>query len=511
MLQPTPDTSFDAARWAAMRYFNLFRLIIAAAFLTAGRMLELGQQAPTLFIAVAGAYLLAVLLLGFPDAGRRLGLARLVTLQVLVDVTALTILMWSSGGYRSGIPLLMLVVLAGAGLVAEGRMVLFYAALATVAVLAESAVRLISGGSTDFFSVGLLCIGFFTVATVARLLALRAKANERLAVERGEDLQRQQALNEQIIRDMPDGVVVLSAQGQVRLYNPRATALLGAWLAEGEPLSAHLPTSPGVDFADPHQCRVELGSKTLQCKSMGTVNDAGDVLIYLEDLDRVQSQAQQIKLAALGRLTASIAHEIRNPLSAVTHAAELLREEKRSEMQVRLIRIINDNSLRIEQLVRDVLALGRRDQALAEKLVLDTFVRDFLDEFTVHDVVERGVFHVELAADLTIAFDRAHLHQILWNLLGNARRYCSGLPESIRIGGQVLEQGRTALLIVDDGPGIPVEARSQAFEPFYTTHSKGTGLGLYIARELAEANRAAIDILENQPGAQLRLTGRSAP
>lgn len=180
-------------------------------------------------------------------------------------------------------------------------------------------------------------------------------------------------------------------------------------------------------------------------------------------------------------------------------------------MQVRLIRIINDNSLRIEQLVRDVLALGRRDQALAEKLVLDTFVRDFLDEFTVHDVVERGVFHVELAADLTIAFDRAHLHQILWNLLGNARRYCSGLPESIRIGGQVLEQGRTALLIVDDGPGIPVEARSQAFEPFYTTHSKGTGLGLYIARELAEANRAAIDILENQPGAQLRLTGRSAP
>ena len=82
---------------------------------------------------------------------------------------------------------------------------------------------------------------------------------------------------------------------------------------------------------------------------------------------------------------------------------------------------------------------------------------------------------------------------------------------SIRIGGQVLEEGRTALLIVDDGPGIPVEARSQAFEPFYTTHSKGTGLGLYIARELAEANRAAIDILENQPGAQLRLTGRSAP
>ena len=510
MLTANPDTSFDAARWAAMRYFNLFRLVIAAVFLTVGRALDLGQQAPTLFIATAGAYLLAVLLLGFPDAGRRLGMSRLLTIQVLIDVAALTMFMWASGGYRSGIPLLMLVVLAGAGLVAEGRMVLFYAALATVAVLAESGLRLFRDGSADFFSVGLLCIGFFTVALVARLLALRAQANERLALERGEDLQRQQALNEQIIRDMPDGVVVLAADGRVRMFNPRATDLLGDWLAPGELLSAHVPAQ-GFDFVDPRQCRVEHGSKTLQCKSMGVVNDAGDVLIYLEDLDRVQSQAQQIKLAALGRLTASIAHEIRNPLSAVTHAAELLRDEKRSEMQVRLIRIINDNSLRIEQLVRDVLALGRRDQALTEKLQLDAFVRDFLDEFTVHDLVERAVFRIELPADLTIAFDRAHLHQILWNLLGNARRYCSGLPGSIRLVGSSLADGRTALSIIDDGPGIPAEARNHAFEPFYTTHSKGTGLGLYIARELADANRASIDILENQPGAQLRLSGRSTP
>lgn len=510
MTQVQPDTSFDAARGTALRYFNLFRLVIAAGFLTAGRMIELGQQAPTLFLAVAAGYLVAVLVLGFPDAVRRFGMNRLLTMQVVIDVVVLTLFMWTSGGYRSGIPLLMLVVLAGAGLVAEGRMVLFFAALATVAVLAESALRLLSEGTADFFSVGLLCIGFFTVATVAQLLALRAKANERLAEERGEDLQRQQSLNEQIIRDMPDGVVVLAADGRVRMFNPRASALLGNWLAPGEDFSVRVPIS-SIEVASPHQCRVEVGNKTLQCKSMGTVNDAGDVLIYLEDLDRVQSQAQQIKLAALGRLTASIAHEIRNPLSAVTHAAELLREEKRGEMQVRLIRIINDNSLRIEQLVRDVLALGRRDQALAEKLSLDAFVRDFLDEFTVHDAVQRAVFKLDLPAELTIAFDRAHLHQILWNLLGNARRYCSGLPGSIRLQARALDDGRTALYIADDGPGIPAEARSQAFEPFYTTHPKGTGLGLYIARELADANRASLDILDNQPGAQLCLTGRSTP
>ncbi|MBL8453104.1 MAG: PAS domain-containing sensor histidine kinase, partial [Zoogloea sp.] len=191
------------ARAEPLRYLNIFRLILAGFFLVAGRVLQLGSDSPTLFIAAAIAYMAAVLILGFKDAERLLGSSRLLTLQVLVDVTLLTVIMWTSGGYRSGMPILILVALAGAGLVGQGRMVLFYAAYATVAVLLENSLRLLSGRDTvDFFTVGITCIGFFAIAQVARLLAHRALANEDLARQRGADLANQLRLNRQIIQDM---------------------------------------------------------------------------------------------------------------------------------------------------------------------------------------------------------------------------------------------------------------------------------------------------------------------
>src|SRR6185369_3357392 len=158
-----------AVRGNSLRYLNLFRLIVAAVFAVFGTSLGLGQDAPSLFLGLAIAYLLAVLGLGFPDAVRRIGLERLITLQVLLDILFLSLLMGASGGYRSGLPMLMMVVLAGAGLVGEGRMVLFYAAVATLAVLVENALRIAAGrGGTDFFAVGVVCTGFFGVAQIGR-------------------------------------------------------------------------------------------------------------------------------------------------------------------------------------------------------------------------------------------------------------------------------------------------------------------------------------------------------
>ncbi|MFN4064592.1 MAG: PAS domain-containing sensor histidine kinase, partial [Parazoarcus communis] len=175
----------DPARRQSLRYFNLFRLVVAGLFVVTGRELNLGNEHPGLFFGASIAYLAAVLALGFPDAVRRLGFDRLVTLQVLIDVVLLTAIMWTSGGFRSGMPVLMMIVLAGAGLVAEGRMVLFLAAAATVAVLGENGWRYVVDGTPgDFLQVGITCIAFFGIALVARLLALRAKANASLAEER---------------------------------------------------------------------------------------------------------------------------------------------------------------------------------------------------------------------------------------------------------------------------------------------------------------------------------------
>ena len=235
--QTLADPAFSDAeegRAEPLRYLNLFRLVLAGLFLVAGPALNLGGDSPTIFFGASFAYLAAVLILGFPDAERLLGRSRLITLQVLVDVTLLTLIMWASGGYRSGMPILILIALAGAGLVGQGRMVLFYAAYATLAVLLENAFRLLSGRATvDFFTVGITCIGFFAIAQVARLLALRALANEDLARQRGADLASQLRLNRQIIQDMQDGVLVVGDGGVVRRFNPQAVALLGAGLREG--------------------------------------------------------------------------------------------------------------------------------------------------------------------------------------------------------------------------------------------------------------------------------------
>jgi len=507
------------ARAEPLRYLNIFRLILAGFFLVAGRPLQLGSDSPTLFIATAIAYMAAVLILGFKDAERLLGTSRLLTLQVLVDVTLLTVIMWTSGGYRSGMPILILVALAGAGLMGQGRMVLFYAAYATVAVLLENALRLLSGRDTvDFFTVGITCIGFFAIAQVARLLAHRALANEDLARQRGADLANQLRLNRQIIQDMQDGVLVVGEGGIVRQFNPQAVALLGASLREGMSLQACAPTleremrRQAAQGESAHSLRADGSGKMLLVRAL-PAGDAKDTLIYLEDFDRIHRQIQQVKLAALGRLTASIAHEIRNPLASVYSAAELLLEEKRSEMQARLIRIISNNAQRIDRLVSDVLALGRRDEALPEELQLAEFVDEFLEEFTLAEGQgAEGVVVSRMAPDVSLCMDRTHLRQILWNLVGNARRHCSGGPAAVVISARAFEEGRVELEVQDDGPGIPEDHRSQIFEPFFTTHSKGTGLGLYIARELAEANGAVLELLATSAaGAHFRIIGRAKP
>ncbi|HJV24966.1 MAG TPA: PAS domain-containing sensor histidine kinase [Aromatoleum sp.] len=514
---------FDAARWVPLRYLNFFRLIIAGLFLVAGIELNLGADAPRVFKGAAIAYIAAVLTLGFPDAARRLGLDRLITLQVVIDIVLLGLIMWASGGYASGMPVLMMVILAGAGLVAKERMVLFYAALATVTVLTENVWRLLSNGKpADFLQVGILCTGFFGIAITARLLARRAKANESLAVQRGEALAKQQAVNERIIRDMQDGVVVLDGEGRVLQANPRAAELLGVLSLEGLRLSdldENLADLRNACGAEGRLLRAGAAGKLLRCRALGAHDDERDderddgteTLVYLTDYEEIQTQIQQLKLAALGRLTASMAHEIRNPLSAVTQAAELLTEEKRGEVQVRLIRIINDNARRIERMIRDVLALGRREDMLPEALPLDVFASGLVDERALGGGSEREIYRFDLPHGATLAIDRAHLHQILDNLLANARRYCSGQPGSVRVFAANETGGRTALHVVDDGPGIPETDRSRIFEPFFTTHPKGTGLGLYIARELADANGATLELLDNSPGAHFVLTGRSLP
>ena len=517
-MTPAAAARAYSLRTVPRRIFNLFRLTVAGLLVVAGPRLGLGVEQPQLYFAVSLVYLALVFASGFPLTARLLGDARLYLLQSLVDIAALTAIMAISGGHASGFSVLLLVYLAGAGVLGEGRMPVFFAAVATLAVLGENAWReFTSATGAEWLRVGVLCIAFFAVALAARWLALRARSQETLAAERGEALGRQQAINERIIEDMSDGVLVFDADGRLRQLNPRASALLGEAAHPG----ARLPAL-GALVA---QCRAAAGDevpllhldfagRSLRARAVRAdraQGAGGDVLVYLTDLDDVLKQIQQHKLAALGRLTASMAHEIRNPLTAVTQAADLMAEEKRPEVQARLRRIIGDNARRIERMVRDVLALGRRDEVVREALPLAPALGGVIEDLALSGGAERAVYALDVADGLTLGIDRAHFHQILLNLLNNARRHCSGAPGAIRLAATVDAAGQVELHVRDDGPGIDAARRAAVFEPFYTSDPKGTGLGLYIARELAEANGASLELAPDGPGAHFILRARSRP
>lgn len=494
--------------WRSFQYFNLYRLIVAAVLvatstLSHGWLSPFRFAYPVLFDSVGIPYILAT------GAGaalsvcwhRRFNLQ--LSFQVMADALAVTLFMYAAGGLSSGLGVLLLVSLAAASLVGRGQMVLFYAAFATLAVLVMQMVCVVmhEADLSSIVQAGFLSAGFFATAILARLLGQRMMAHEELARRRGIALENQTRISQRIIERMQAGVLIVGRLGELVRCNPVAETLLGTPSQAGNLLAdysadldrafiAWLQGSGGasVDFSGDRD-------RELRARFESTDSSDGEVLVFLEDVSRIKERAQQLKLASLGRLTASIAHEIRNPLAAISHAGDLLREERRGGVQDRLLRILSDNVSRLDRIVQDILELGRRDRAMAEHLRLDQFVREFVAEFVAAEVPNPEMVWVEIEQSLEICFDRSHLRQVLWNLAGNAVRHCRGQDGSVRVlVTAAKEAGRVELHVIDDGPGVPKAIQTQVFEPFFTTHHKGTGLGLFIARELCEANGASLEL-----------------
>ncbi len=515
---------FSETHWRTLRYFNIYRLCIAALLFTSSVFAPssfsiLSPDHGLFHVAVTSAYLLAASASMTVLYYYRQRFNLQLTLQVLVDVLTLTLLMHTGGGLRSGLGAMLLVTLAGASLVGQGRLVLFYAASATLSLLFEQAYRALQTDfeMADFFQVGVFSIGFFAVAISARLLARRIIANEELARKRGIELKNQTLISQRVIEEMHDGVLVLDRKGRVKQHNPRAEQLLGL----GDPTERRLDsysTELAQGFWDwckrprneASMVRAPASGLQLRARFVSTASSESDVLVYLEDMGRVQEQARQLKLAALGRLTANIAHEIRNPLSAINHAGELLYEECEGQPNERLVCIVLDNAKRLERIVSNVLELGRRDRAHLEAIDLRQTLPILVEEYSVKEQMVAGVVQFDCSGAGILYFDRSHFHQVLWNLLGNALRHSQKVAGSVRL--RVIDDVRAGWVdvrVIDDGAGVDENYRDQIFEPFFTTHSRGTGLGLYIARELCEANGAQLDLLDGECGADFRIAGRS--
>ncbi|MCX9156977.1 ATP-binding protein [Niveibacterium sp. 24ML] len=511
-MEAASDQVWQAAesRWRSLRYYSFYRLIVACGLAFIGRMFLNDNPGADSWGGVVGAYIAAALVLLYFYRVSRAPFEWVLNVHILIDVLALASLMYIGGGLRGGLPYMLMVVVAAGGLLGEGRLVFFYASVASIAVfIAQGMVslRASSDFSAEIAAGAFVCTGFFAIATVARLLATRALANEKLAHQRGAALRRQIQVNEQIITDLHDGVLVLDRDGVVLQINRKASELLGDTPGVGMPLEILSPTLATAVAAGSEAADITDDGRRVRVRTYH-LGAQGDTIVYLEDLERLEREAQQIKLAALGRLTGSIAHEIRNPLAAISHASELLAEEKRAEMQQRLTRIINDNTLRIDRMVRDVLELGRRDRATPESIPLHDFISTFLHEQCAYEGWEPGLVVIEGDASLRVCFDRIHLQQIAWNLIGNARRFASGAPGSVVVKVLAEQNETVALHVIDDGPGVPQPARSKIFEPFFTSDPRGTGLGLYIARELAQANNAELELCDTRSGAHFKMSAK---
>jgi two-component system, NtrC family, sensor histidine kinase PilS len=517
-LWPPQQGTVEDSFWLSLKYFNFYRMAVAAMFLLAvlifGDALGLGNHDLVTFAYTSVAYLaLAVAFhIGLRKTPVYFNLQ--LTLHVAADIVAVSVLMYASSGIRSGLGVMLLISLAGAALVSRGRLTLFYAALASIAVLLEQTywVLVHDASTANYLQPGLLSIGYFATALITNRLGQRLILNERLARQRGAALADQHGINRLIVRDVQDGVLVVDANGLIHLHNPRAGDLLGQAVPElsavrdfSEELAQRLAAWRAGQGASSVNLRL-ADSRLVRGRFVSTGVAGGNFsLIFLEDLSKLQEQAQQLKLAALGRLTASIAHEIRNPLSAITHAGDLLQEEQRSPQKERMVQIIRDNARRLERMVHDVLELSRRDRVQPEAIRVRPYLLTFIEEFAQNEGhIPSESFSVEADEDVSVEFDRAHLNQVLWNLLHNAWRHCRRLTGSVRIAVS-RRANRVELHVIDDGEGVPKALQAQLFEPFFTTFASGTGLGLYIARELCAANRATLDYLDRGAGADFRI------
>jgi two-component system sensor histidine kinase PilS (NtrC family) len=500
--------------WKPLRFLNLYRLSLAGttAVFSMTNMLPnpLGERDFELFFVVSVLYLAISIINIMTIKWRQPAFNTQVYTHVLIDISAITLLMHASGGVSSGLGMLLVVAIAGGSLLMAGRTAMLFAAIATIAVLIEHVYTMYEGDllGTSYTQAGLLGASFFATAILAHVLAHRLRETEALAERRGVDLANMSQLTEYVIQRMQTGIVVVDTSGKIRLINESAYYLLGMpAAANGKELSITSPqlatqlqqwwqdTNYKPDIFRAADSAPEIIPRFAR---LGGDETAG-ALVFLEDTAAMAQQAQQLKLASLGRLTASIAHEIRNPLGAISHAGQLLAESHRLDAgDTRLTEIIQEHSQRVNTIIENIMQLSRRDHVHVKEFRLKSWLQGFIHDFsTSEQVADEQIDLIIEPEDTVIRFDPSQLHQIMWNLFSNGIHHGAkhGQP-SLLVNGGVTHESRSPYLdIIDSGPGIDHETAQHIFDPFFTTESQGTGLGLYIARELCECNQARLNYI----------------
>ncbi|MDH5354069.1 MAG: ATP-binding protein [Gammaproteobacteria bacterium] len=500
-----------STNWISIRLLNVYRLglstlFISQAFIEDSPLLNIVNL--KLFSWVSSAFLMLAMIWMLAAWIERRGFHHQMSLQIYTDTVIIILLMHACGGISSGIGMLLIISIAVAGLLAEQTLSIIFASLASLGLLAEhiySAIN-ISGYSGTSTQVGILGATLFATALVTHLLTLRIRSSELLVQEREYDVALLSALNQEIIENLQAGVVVLGRNYFIRHINQAAMDMLGiepdrtvslkmdapellqalaTWQQNPTRESPFLPSETGME-------NTQISFRSL--KSPGQEN----TLIFLNDVSSIRNSMQQAKLASLGHLTASIAHEIRNPLGAISYAAQLLSEnEELAETDHRMTEIIHQHTQRINHIIEDILQISRGSPTAMEPVDLHLWLEKFVSEFCLSNQAGKDCFELDIeSGQVHILFDPNHLNRVMTNLCTNAIDHgVSNRPVHIKVFFD--HNLKLTIEIADEGPGIKQENLDQIFEPFFTTSHKGSGLGLYIVNQLCELNNAAISVHKN--------------
>jgi len=511
--QPAVPASTDLA-WRVLALINLFRLLVPLLLILLYVTINpspVGQAHPAMFVGWLTAYFLYAVTTIAAIKQRRPNIDLQTLLNVGVDVLTISLLTYASGGMNSGLAALLVLPIGVASFIVQQRLAFMFAAVAALAVLLQQVMTILAGrGDTgDLAAAGIVGAVMFIVTLGVGPLARSLRESEELVRQREVDVANLAELNQFIVQHLRESILVVDTNDSIRLINESAAQLLqGQPIKPGTPLGEMSPRLLYLlDTWRRHSYDWQLSSLTLVSSDGGSLvqphfvsldkSNRGPTLIFLEDTTLIAERVQQSKLAALGRLSASIAHEIRNPVGAMSHAAQLLAEaESLTPQERRLTHIITQNGERISTIVNNVLQLSRRDTTRQERLQLHAWLREFLIEFRqTAQIDEHALWFAPAGADIEVRVDPSHLHQLMWNLCENALKYGRGHQGNghieIRTGRAALSE-RPFLEVMDRGIGIEGADAEKIFEPFFTAGKSGTGLGLFIARELAQCNRAVL-------------------
>jgi len=457
------------------------RLVFAGLLVAAGPGMGLGQTAPPLFFGAAVSYLtLAVALAVWPERPASAPVRWVVA--AVGDALFYALFLASSNGFASGLPTLVFLQVVVAAFEVALRFALFHAALAALALLAENLWRLwVGAGASDPFFVGATGAGLLLAAGLAQRVGERLRRAEGTRAAQEALLAWQRTVNDRIVQELADGVLWIDDQERIRYASPRVVAWLGH-----DPTGALLSEAISVAIAPGQERWWQSGRQLWRLK--GGARDAdGMWLLLLTDFAGVQRTFRQERLAALGLLLAGVAHEIRNPLAGVAQALDLLRDAESSTEREALIALADRNVARIAQMVNEVLLLGRQHPPRPQPLSLDSWLAAWLAELPAEEQKRIALLAASGERSSVAWVDPDHWRIIFENLVSNALAFASSRPEAVTIA-VVETDGRIAVTVSDDGPGVAPEIEAHLFEPFVSQRSNGTGLGLYLAHELARAN-----------------------